>query len=306
MFRNVFTFDTSHYILQFNMAATTILVVGATGKQGGQVMATLLNSGRSQISLRFLTRNKSSPNATELISKGATAVVGNLSDRQLLLTALKGVDRAYLVTDAGAGEEKEAELGINFVEAAKEAGVSHMVLSSVSAADLAKDVPHFRSKAKVERSLQASGMSYTILRPVAFMDNFPVAPGFARFMVVGMFYAAIGGRKCQLISVKDIGTFGGMALLDPDSSHFHNAILDLSGGNYDISDVRHAVYAAQAGGQPWFATYTPKLVRRLLPYDFRQMMIYLERVGYPDIDTAKLREIYPDLMTLEQYFRQDL
>lgn len=112
-------------------------------------MATLLNSGRSQISLRFLTRNKSSPNATELISKGATAVVGNLSDRQLLLTALKGVDRAYLVTDAGAGEEKEAELGINFVEAAKEAGVSHMVLSSVSAADLAKDVPHFRSKAKV-------------------------------------------------------------------------------------------------------------------------------------------------------------
>lgn len=149
LFRNVFTFDTSHYILQFNMAATTILVVGATGKQGGQVMATLLNSGRSQISLRFLTRNKSSPNATELISKGATAVVGNLSDRQLLLTALKGVDRAYLVTDAGAGEEKEAELGINFVEAAKEAGVSHMVLSSVSAADLAKDVPHFRSKAKV-------------------------------------------------------------------------------------------------------------------------------------------------------------
>lgn len=132
-----------------NMAATTILVVGATGKQGGQVMAALLNSGRSQLSLRFLTRNDSSPSATELISKGATAVVGNLSDRQSLLTALKGVDRAYLVTDAGAGEEKEAELGINFVEAAKEAGVSHMVLSSVSAADLAEDVPHFRSKAKV-------------------------------------------------------------------------------------------------------------------------------------------------------------
>lgn len=92
-------------------------------------------------------------------------------------------------------------------------------------------------------------------------------------MVVGMFYAAIGGHKCQLVSVKDIGTFGGMALLDPDSPHFHNTILDLSGGNYDISDVRQAVHAAQGGGQPWFATYTPKLVRRLLPYDFKQMMI---------------------------------
>lgn len=88
-----------------------------------------------------------------------------------------------------------------------------------------------------------------------------------------MFYAAIGGHKCQLVSVKDIGTFGGMALLDPDSPHFHNTILDLSGGNYDISDVRRAVHAAQGGGQPWFATYTPKLVRRLLPYDFKQMMI---------------------------------
>lgn len=143
-------------------------------------------------------------------------------------------------------------------------------------------------------------------------------------MVVGMFYAAIGGHKCQLVSVKDIGTFGGMALLDPDSPHFHNTILDLSGGNYDISDVRRAVHAAQGGGQPWFATYTPKLVRRLLPYDFKQMMICefthctnsvqaanyistdLERVGYPDIDTAKLREIYPDMMTLEQYFGQDV
>ncbi|OXH37726.1 hypothetical protein J008_02041 [Cryptococcus neoformans] len=159
------------------MAATTILVVGATGKQGGQVMATLLNSGRSQISLRFLTRNKSSPNATELISKGATAVVGNLSDRQLLLTALKGVDRAYLVTDAGAGEEKEAELGINFVEAAKEAGVSHMVLSSVSAADLAKDVPHFRSKAKVERSLQASGCHTRSCAQLHSWTTFQLLPG---------------------------------------------------------------------------------------------------------------------------------
>lgn len=138
------------------MAATTIFVVGATGKQGGQVMAALLNSGRSRLSLRFLTRSDSSSGAAKLISKGATAVVGNLSDRQLLLTALKGVDRAYLVTDAGAGEEKEAELGINFVEAAKEAGVSHIVLSSVSAADLAKDVPHFRAKAKVSLGIMTS------------------------------------------------------------------------------------------------------------------------------------------------------
>lgn len=151
------------------MAATTIFVVGATGKQGGQVMAALLNSGRSRLSLRFLTRNDSSSGAAKLISKGATAVVGNLSDRQLLLTALKGVDRAYLVTDAGAGEEKEAELGINFVEAAKEAGVSHIVLSSVSAADLAKDVPHFRAKAKVslgDHDVSASGKFALLPHPL--------------------------------------------------------------------------------------------------------------------------------------------
>jgi uncharacterized protein YbjT (DUF2867 family) len=57
------------------------------------------------------------------------------------------------MTDAMAGEVKETQQGKNFVDAAKNAGVEHVVFTSVSAADSATTVPHFRSKYEVSRSL---------------------------------------------------------------------------------------------------------------------------------------------------------
>jgi uncharacterized protein YbjT (DUF2867 family) len=109
---------------------TNILIVGATGKQGRQALTTLLDSpnASSDLSLRFLTRNP---------------------DKDSLRKALSGVERAFLVTDAMAGEEKEKEQGMGFVDVAKEQGVKHLVFTSVCSADTALTVPHFRSKFEV-------------------------------------------------------------------------------------------------------------------------------------------------------------
>ncbi|WRT70446.1 uncharacterized protein IL334_007444 [Kwoniella shivajii] len=279
-----------------------ILVVGATGKQGGKAISTLL--GQSNLSLRFLTRNPSSESAKKLVEKGVTAVQGDLNDIEALDKALAGVDRAFLVTDAMAGEEKEAEQGINFVNAAKKAGVEHIVFSSVCAADTAKNVPHFRSKAKVESSLKASGLSYTILRPAAFMDNFPVNSGFARFMLVGAFYAALGWGKCQLIAVEDIGVFAGKALLNTKDDTYRNKTIDLAAGNYAFEDIRHAILKSQ-GYTPWLASLLPTFIRNLLPHDFREMMYFFATEGYPPVDANKLRSIHPQLLSLEDYFREN-
>lgn len=57
------------------------------------------------------------------------------------------------MTDAMAGEEKEIQQGKNFVDAAKKAGVKHVVFTSVCAADTATTVPHFRSKYEVSQAL---------------------------------------------------------------------------------------------------------------------------------------------------------
>jgi len=140
----------------------TILVVGATGKQGKQALLTLLDSpnASSELSLRFLTRNPGSATAQSLVAKGATAIKGDLLDRESLRKALAGVDRAFLVTDAMAGEEKEMEQGKTFIDVAKESGLKHLVFSSVCSADTATEVPHFRSKAEVGGSSCPSPLSF--------------------------------------------------------------------------------------------------------------------------------------------------
>jgi uncharacterized protein YbjT (DUF2867 family) len=129
----------------------TILIVGATGKQGGRAIATLFDHQAKDktLSLRFITRNPDSKSAKKLVDQGAKAYKADLFDRVSLKEALTGVDRAFLVTDAMAGEEKETEQGKVFIDIAKEVGVKHIVFTSVSAADTATNVPHFRSKYQV-------------------------------------------------------------------------------------------------------------------------------------------------------------
>jgi hypothetical protein len=129
----------------------TFLIVGATGKQGGKAISTLLDhqAKDKDVSLRFITRNPGSASAKKLVDQGAEAFKADLLDRQSLRQALTGVDRAFLVTDAMAGEEKEAEQGQTFIDVAQEVGVKHIVFTSVSAADTAVSVPHFRSKHQV-------------------------------------------------------------------------------------------------------------------------------------------------------------
>jgi uncharacterized protein YbjT (DUF2867 family) len=138
---------------------TEILIVGATGKQGGKALSNLLESpnASSNLSLRFLTRNPTSASALKLVARGAKAVKGDLNDTSSLNSALEGVDRAFFVTDALAGEAKEVQQGKNFVNAAQKAGVKHLVFTSVCAADTATIVPHFRSKYEVSSSRSELG-----------------------------------------------------------------------------------------------------------------------------------------------------
>ena len=97
-------------------------------------------------------------------------------------------------------------------------------------------------------------------------------PSLARFGMIGVFYGAIGHQGLKLISVKDIGVFAGKALAQPDHPLFKNATLDLAAGNYDLRAVRKAFQNAQ-GSSPWFASWLPRMIRGILPYDFKEMTI---------------------------------
>jgi uncharacterized protein YbjT (DUF2867 family) len=76
----------------------------------------------------------------------------------------------------------------------------------VEGAERNSGIPHFESKFELEEYLRASGLpSYTILRPVAFYENFPSRSGIATFITFGLFDAGLAGKKLQFISVRDIG-----------------------------------------------------------------------------------------------------
>jgi len=83
-------------------------------------------------------------------------------------------------------------------------------------------------------------------------------------------FAAASWKKIAFIACEDIGVFAAKALLDPSDKRFHNQTIDLSAGEYGIEDVSEAIRKSQ-GYVPWLAWYAPSFIRRIMPYDFKQM-----------------------------------
>lgn len=100
----------------------TILITGATGKQGGATINALLSSDRSDdVNILALTRNPDSASAKSLSHRGVTLIKGDLLDRDSILHALKDVDAAHLVTDFNCpkGVDGEIKQGRTFVDCVK-------------------------------------------------------------------------------------------------------------------------------------------------------------------------------------------
>jgi uncharacterized protein YbjT (DUF2867 family) len=124
--------------------------------------------------------------------------------------ALEGVEAMFLVCSP---IPQLAELESNAIEACKESGVRHVVLNSaMGAGDCAKSFPSWHRK--VEEKLQASGLSYTILRPNGFMQNI-VTYNAPSIRAQGAFYAAMGHAKTSVIHVRDIAVVAAKALAEP-------------------------------------------------------------------------------------------
>ena len=154
------------------MAAATskvILVTGATGTQGGAVSRELLDRGYQ---VRALTRNPDSARARALADLGAELVKGDFSDAQSIAAAMDGVHGVFAVTLFWLdGYEGEVNQGKRLIDEATKAGVEHFVLTSVAGADESTGIPHFDSKWEVEQYLHQSSLTWSIVRPVEFMDN---------------------------------------------------------------------------------------------------------------------------------------
>ncbi len=249
-----------------------ILVTGATGQQGGSVARHLLQKNQK---VRVLART---PAKAEFLKKqGAEVVQGDLSDSASLSKALEGVSGVFAMTTPFDGIDTEVQQGIVLADAAKAAGVSHYVYTSVQSAERNTGIPHFDSKWKVEQHIRELGLAATILRPVFFMENF-AAPWFWPSISQGNIVMALRPEtKLQMVYVEDIGAYGAAAFTQPEK--FIGKDVSLAGDELAMPEAA-AIISKVLGKTIGFQTLPEEQALAAIGPDFTRMFKWFDEVGY--------------------------
>ncbi|KAF5884311.1 NmrA/HSCARG family protein [Rhizobium sp. PEPV16] len=179
----------------------TILVTGATGNVGRQVVEHLVKRGAD---VRALVRD---PSKAEFPA-GVSVAQGDFLDVDSLRNAMSGVSTLFLLNAVVPDEFTQALIALNV---ARSAGIERIVYLSVIHADVYVNVPHFAGKFGVERMIEQMGFKATILRPAYFMQNDlmvkDVITGY------GAYPMPIGAKGLAMIDVRDIAEIAALELL---------------------------------------------------------------------------------------------
>lgn len=196
--------------------AKTILVTGATGTIGSQVVSAL--KGRGDVTVRAAVR--SAAKAEALRGGNVTPVDFEFTQPELMKKAVQGVEALFLVTPFS---PDQVDLAVRLVDLARMAGARHVVKLSALGADGLPGIQLGRGHRIVERYIQGSGLKYTFLRPNNFMENFInfYGPG-----PDGNIYLPWGQSACSFIAGEDIAAVAAAALT---SSGHDNQAYELTG-----------------------------------------------------------------------------
>lgn len=179
-----------------------ILVTGGTGKVGSAATRVLAERG---VPVRALVRDPDK--AAVLAQLGAEIVVGDFTDPASLDKAVAGVSTVVLVSPAVPTQE------LAVVKAAVSAGVGHVV-KATSRASEDSPVERRRGQAQIEAGLAASGLTYTLLRSNAYMQNFlALAP---TIRAEHEFASSAGTGRVGLIDARDVGATAAEIAAAPD------------------------------------------------------------------------------------------
>ena len=276
-----------------------IAVNGAAGQQGGAVARKLLADGWK---VRALTRDVNKPAAQELASLGAEVVAGDMEDRAELDAAFKGAYAVFSVQNfwlPNVGFDGEISQGKNVADAAKAAGIEHLVYSSVGSAHRGMGQKHFESKWIIEQHIQSLGIPYTILRPVAFMDN----QNWSRAYILSGTYTGLGLRAekgVQTVAVEDIAVFVALALADAKT--YQGRTLELAGD--ELTESQTAETFAKVIGRPVTLRMPSEEAGRISEEEMTAILNFFKGEGY-DADIPALRKLHPGLLKFEQYLRKN-
>jgi uncharacterized protein YbjT (DUF2867 family) len=282
-------------------ADKTVLVTGATGRQGGAVIRHLLPKGWG---LRALTRDPSAHAAKELVRQGVEVVQGDLEDSASVERAAIGVYGVYSVQDFWAvGAKREVQQGKNVADAAKKANVNHFVYSSVGGTERNTGIPHWESKWQIERYIRSLSLPATMIRPVAFMETYYVDQVEVGILKGKLADPIRGDKPYQTIATDDIGAFVALAFDRP--AEFIGKELEIAGS--ELTNLEAAeVFSRVLGRTVKFQKLPLPLIRLMLGKEFYAMFRWFNDAGFK-ADIAGLRRLYPEihLHTLEEWLRAE-
>ncbi len=236
------------------------LIIGATGMVGSEICRLLTAGGKPA---RAMVRETSDPlKVNNLKEPGVQIVYGDLRNSSTFEPALQGV--STVITTASSmpfsyvpGEndiEKVDREGMkHLIDAAVKAGVKQFIYTSISGS-IVLDVPLKNARRDVEKHLQESGMTYTILRPGYFMEVWlTAAVGFDSVSGKIQLYGD-GTKPVSYISYKDVARFAVESLENPAA---RNAVLEL-GGPEQLSQLEAVKIFEVASGRKFEVQTIPK------------------------------------------------
>jgi uncharacterized protein YbjT (DUF2867 family) len=280
------------------MAKTTltapVAVIGATGQQGGATARALIEAG---VAVRAVVRDPKTPPAQQLASAGAELTVADLEDPATLSRAFDGAARVFAMTtmQAGRGTAGETADGIAIADAAKAAGIEHLVYSSVGGAERHTGIPHFESKRRVEEHIESIGLSATFVRPTFFYENLLRQPPDSDGDTIVVHLPLVDGVPLQMVAVDDIGKVAAAALIDP--SRVPSGAVEIAGDELTGTQIAEA-FGAQAG-QPGRFDALP--IDAIGDDDQRAMFSWFTKLPAYQADRALTAELDPTVQTLAQW-----
>jgi uncharacterized protein YbjT (DUF2867 family) len=210
------------------MMADTILITGSTGNVGSQVVKQL-SSFNGSVRAAVQSKNR----ADDIKNTKAELVEMNFNKSDTIEAAFKDIQKVFLLTPF---VPDMVEMSKSLIREAKKANVNHIVKQSAFGSDLEDGITMNKLHRQVEEAIESSGINYTFLRPMSFMQNYLGHSDSIKSQ--GVFYAPLIDSRTSFVDVRDIAAVAVEALT---KSGHENKAYNITGpeavSNYDIANI---------------------------------------------------------------------
>ena len=270
-----------------------ILVLGATGQQGGSVATALLKAGWR---VRALLRDPFSPKSVALHDAGVELVQGSFADFEIVRTAMKDAHGVFSVLPGDLAQDEEVHFGCRIADLAAESGITHFVYSSgASVGEKLTGVARFDAKPKIEAHIRKLPITASIVRPMIFMEML-VRPQYGLDRDRFTFFLR-PDQSMQLIAVDDIGKF--VTAIFSDRARFGGKTLKIASDTVTGRDLE-AIFTEAAGRSISYARL-PHETLASNP-DLRNLSESLEDGPLADhVDLEIMRQINPEILSFKSW-----